>query len=186
MLKRHSTVGNAIPTTMFSIYHIFKDPALLKRVRDSLKVDFGQTALLDIDPAELVKNPLLSSIQAEVLRLYVNVCVMVSSPHADVSLGRWWMPKGAAALVSSGITHMDDSYWNTREGLHPVCSFWADRFVTYPHDTSSGPVQPMARDQYLPDPQSSDGKPSFSLQGLEASWMPYGGKHQFQAREIDA
>lgn len=169
---------------MFSAYHIFKDSALLKRVRDSLEVDFGRTALLDMDPAELVKNPLLSSIQAEVLRLYVTVCVMVSSPHADVSLGRWWMPQGAVALVSSGITHMDDSYWNTRDGLHPVRSFWADRFVTYPQDTSSGPVQPMARDKHLPDPQSNDGKPSFSLQGLEASWMPYGGKPQLQAKLV--
>ncbi|KAF2119899.1 cytochrome P450 [Lophiotrema nucula] len=169
------TVGNAIPTTMLSVYHVFKDPALLKRVREGLEVDFGQTALLNIDSAELIKNPLLSSIQAEVLRLYVTVCVMVKSPHADISLGRWWMPKGATALVNSGMTHMDDSYWNTRDGLHPVRSFWADRFVTYPHDNSSGPVQLAARDRNLPDPHSNDGKPSFSVQGLEASWMPYGG-----------
>ncbi|KAF2142291.1 uncharacterized protein K452DRAFT_326261 [Aplosporella prunicola CBS 121167] len=169
------TVGNAIPTTMLSVYHIFKDPALLERVRDNLEVDFGQTAPLDMNVTELIKSPLLSSVQAEVLRLYVNVCVMVSSPHADVSLGRWWLPKGAAALVSSGISHMDENYWNTRDGVHPVQSFWADRFISYPQDISSGPVQPMARDKYLADPQSTDGKPSFSLQGLEASWMPYGG-----------
>ena len=176
MLKKYSTVGNAIPTTMFSVYHIFKDPALLKRVRDDLEVHFGQTTLLDIDLAKLVKNTLLSSIQAEVLRLYVNVCVMVSSPHADVSLGRWWMPRGATALVHSSMTHMDDSYWNTRDGLYSVRTFWADRFITYPLDPLSGPVKPNVRDKYLPNPQSGNGKPFFSLQGLEASWMPYGGE----------
>ncbi|KAF1849695.1 cytochrome P450 [Cucurbitaria berberidis CBS 394.84] len=169
------TVGNAIPTTMLSVYHVFKDPALLKRVREGLEADFGQTTLLDIDPAELIKSTLLSSIQAEVLRLYVNVCVMVSSPHADVSLGRWWMPKGGTALVSSGMTHMDNNYWNTRDGLYPVRSFWADRFVTYSHDQSSGPVQLAVRDKRQSEPRGKDGKPSFSVQGLEASWMPYGG-----------
>jgi Cytochrome P450 len=157
----------------------------LKRVRDSLEMDFGQTATLDLDPAELARIPLLSSIHAEVLRLYVAVGMMLSSPHTDVSLGRWRMPKGATAMVNSGITHMDENYWNTRDGLHPVRSFWAERFMTYPHDTSSGPVKPMAGGKSLPDPQSSDGKPSFSLKGLEGTYIPYGGKSQFQACVID-
>jgi hypothetical protein len=170
------TVGNAIPTTMLSVYHIFKDSALLQRVREGFENDFGQTAPLDMDPVELIKSPLLSSIHAEVLRLYVTVCVMVASPHADVSLGRWWMPKGSTALVSSSMTHMDANYWNTQDGRHPVDSFWADRFVTYPHDESSGPVQPAARDKHLFDPERDATKSSFSLKGLEASGMPYGGK----------
>jgi hypothetical protein len=114
--------------------------------------------------------------RGEVLRLYVNVCVMVSSPHSDVSLGRWRLPKGAAALVSSGMMHMDESYWNTRDGLHPVRSFWADRFLTYPLDVSDGPVAPMVRDSPSPGTPRKEGEPTVSLKDLEASWMPYGGK----------
>ncbi|KAF2267291.1 cytochrome P450 [Lojkania enalia] len=169
------TLGNAIPTTMLSVYHVFRDPSLLARVRQTLKDSFGDRPVSEIDANELILDPLLSSIQAETLRLYVNVCVMVSSPHTNVSLGRWWMPKGAVGLVSSGITHMDQNFWNTKDGAHPVGSFWADRFINDPRDPSSGPVSSNVQDHSIRYNTKIDGKPSFSLQGLEASWMPYGG-----------
>ncbi|KAF2684608.1 Pfs, NACHT and ankyrin domain protein [Lentithecium fluviatile CBS 122367] len=165
------TLGNAIPTTMLSVYHVFKDASLLQRVRNNLEDAFGDILASEIDPSQLVQDPLLSSVYAETLRLYVNVCVMLSSPHADVSLGRWWMPKGAVGLVHSGITHRDEIFWNTKDGVHPVSSFWADRFITDPEDPDSGPT----RDPALRHNHDATGKPSFSLRGLEASWMPYGG-----------
>ncbi|KAF1961949.1 hypothetical protein CC80DRAFT_200630 [Byssothecium circinans] len=155
---------------MLPVYHIFEDTNLLNRVRENIEENISHATPADANLSERVKDPLLSSIQAEVLRLYVNVCIMVNSPHSDVPLGRWWMPKGSTALVHFGITHMDDSFWNTKDELHPVKSFWADRFVTYPHD------RPKSRNNNLPNPQRNDGKPWCSLQGLEASWMPYGGK----------
>lgn len=162
---------------MLCAYHIFKDPALLERVRYSLGSQFGQTQLLDIDPSDLVKNSLMSSIQAEVLRLYVTVCVMVTSPHADVPLGNWVMPKGGTALVVSGLTHFDEDYWNTKNGLHPVRSFWADRFLTYHGDLQSGPVKLSARNENTSKPPQGSENPSFSTQGLEPSWIPYGGTY---------
>ena len=161
---------------MFSIFHIFKDTSLLGRVRDTLEDNFGDVPVSKIDPNRLVQNVLLSSIQAETLRLYVNVCVMLSSPHTDISLGRWWMPKGALGLVSSGITHKDKTFWNTKDGSHPVESFWADRFITVPKDPSSGPVRHDVRDHAIRHCAiEGHDEPSFSLRGLEASWMPYGG-----------
>jgi len=172
----YRTLGNAIPTTMLSVYHVFKDASVLQRVRDTLEDSFGDVPVSEIDPNQLVQDPLLSSIQAETLRLYVNVCVMLSSPHSDVPLGRWWMPKGAVGLVSSGITHMDKSFWNTKDGAHPVRSFWADRFITDPEDPNSGPVRSDVHDPEVRHLYKNDKKPSFSLRGLEASWMPYGGK----------
>ncbi|KAJ8070585.1 hypothetical protein OCU04_000958 [Sclerotinia nivalis] len=42
-------VGNTIPCSMLSAFHIFKDPVLLQRVRDDVKVSFGDQKLLDID-----------------------------------------------------------------------------------------------------------------------------------------
>lgn len=168
----YSTLGKAIPTTMLSVYHVFKDASLLQRVRHNLEDTYGDVPVSEIDPSQLVQDPLLPSIQAETLRLYVNVCVMLSSPYADVSLSRWWMPKGTVGLVGSGITHKDERFWNTKDGVHPVSSFWADRFITDPADPSSGPT----RDSALRHNHNKDGKPSFSLRGLEASWMPYGGE----------
>lgn len=161
---------------MLSVYHVFKDPSLLRRVRGTLEESFGNALVSEIDPRQLVQNTLLSSIQAETLRLYVNVCVMLSSPHTDVSLGRWWMPKGAVGLIHSGITHKDESFWNTKNGTHPVGSFWADRFITDREDPSSGPVRSDVHDPVIRNRDNNDEKSSFSLQGLEASWMPYGGE----------
>jgi hypothetical protein len=85
----YRTLGNAIPTTMLSVYHVFKDASVLQRVRHNLENTFGDVRVSEIDPSQLIQDPLLSSIQAETLRLYFNVCVMLSSPHADVPLGRW-------------------------------------------------------------------------------------------------
>jgi hypothetical protein len=162
---------------MLSVYHVFKDVALLQRVRENLDETFGDIPVSGLDPSRLIQDPLLSSIQAETLRLYVNVCVMLSSPHSDVSLGRWWMPRGAVGLVHSGVTHKDESFWNTRDGAHPVHSFWADRFITDPKYPSSGPVRSDVHDAAIrPEHNNNDGKPTFSIQGLEASWMPYGGE----------
>lgn len=89
------------------------------------------------------------------------------------------MPKGAVGLVSSGILHKDKSFWNTKDGVHPVESFWAERFITDPKDPDSGPVRADVHDPILRHERLEkikDGKSSFSLKGLEASWMPYGGK----------
>jgi hypothetical protein len=165
---------------MLSVYHVFKDPCLLHRVRYNLQSTFKSTPSTEIDPCILIQDPLLSSVQAETLRLYVNVCVMLSSPHSDIALGRWWMPKGAVGLVHSGITHKDSNFWNTKDGTHPVDSFWADRFITDPADPTSGPT----RDPAVRQAHVSLREPSFSLQGLEASWMPYGGKSKLPTARV--
>ncbi|KAI5855027.1 Pfs, NACHT and ankyrin domain protein [Durotheca rogersii] len=177
-------VGNTIPCAMFSAFHIFKDRDLLRRVRDDVEGSFGGQHLLDIDPNKLIKEPLLSSVYAEVLRLHVKTYFMVSSPHTDVHLGRWVLPKGRIGLMNAGISHMDNSFWNEFGGEHPVTSFWSDRFIIDPADSQSGPVAPHVRespDWVEPRPDGGkermDNKPFFSMDGTEGSWFPYGGGH---------
>ncbi|OTA55244.1 Pfs, NACHT and ankyrin domain protein [Hypoxylon sp. EC38] len=178
-------VGNTIPCTMLSAFHIFKDPVLLQRVRDDVESSFGSQHLLDIDPNKLIKEHLLSSIYAETLRLYVKTYFMVSSPHTDVHLGRWTLPKGSIGLMNAGVSHMDESFWNSRGGEHPVTTFWADRFIIDPTDSQSGPVAPHVREfPYSVEPTGehvdktqSTNKPFFSMDGTEGSWFPYGGGH---------
>ncbi|KAH7324460.1 Pfs, NACHT and ankyrin domain protein [Stachybotrys elegans] len=175
-------VGNTIPCTMLSAYYIFKDPELLQRVRANVDNFLGHQHLHEVDPNKLAKEPLLSSIYAEVLRLHVKTYFMVSSPHADVNLGKWILPQGRIGLMNAGISHLDESFWNQYGGQHPVTSFWADRFIIDPEDHQSGPVAPHVRES-ADFPQSAtrdDGKPHdapyFSMEGTEGSWYPYGGK----------
>lgn len=177
-------VGNTTPCAMLSAFHIFKDPILLKRVRDDIEDTFGHQQLLDINPNKLVKEPLLSSIYAETLRLYVKTYFMVTSPHVDVHLGKWSLPKGRIGLMNAGISHMDEAFWNSGYGDHPVSSFWADRFIIDPADSESGPVAAHIREspdwtepRRVGDDTASDNKPYFSMDGTEGSWYPYGGGH---------
>ncbi|KAK8050929.1 hypothetical protein PG993_002314 [Apiospora rasikravindrae] len=178
-------VGNTIPCAMLSALHIFKDPELLERIRADVENSFGDQPLLGFDPQRLNKEPLLSSVYAEVLRLYVKTYFMVSSPHKSVHVGKWCLPKGRIGLMNAGVSHMDDFFWNSYADEHPVTSFWADRFIIDPADPLSGPAAPHVRES--PDwvePRPSDDnvtqagkRPFFSMDGTEGSWFPYGGGH---------
>ncbi|KAK0616091.1 cytochrome P450 [Bombardia bombarda] len=176
---------NAVSGATLAGFHIFQDRVLLQRLRDEIEAHFepGSDALLDrADPKDLLKLPLLSAIYAETLRLHVKVFFMASSPHDNVSLGKWKLPKGGIALVNSSISHTDVSLWNTKNGLHPLDSFWADRFLIDPADPLSGPVKPEARTAASRHASvRGDGgvnateRPYFSTEGLDGAWIPYGG-----------
>jgi hypothetical protein len=109
---------------------------------------------------------------------------MLTARDADASLGKWILPRGKIALISSGLSHMDEAVWNTREGRFPLNSFWSDRFLVYPDDPTSGPLNEDMRAIANSGPAKSReakaaidvARPSFSVQGLEGSWIPYGGK----------
>ncbi|KAI0843808.1 cytochrome P450 [Daldinia vernicosa] len=69
--------SNVISATMLVAFHIFQDPTLLRRVRSELEDNFGQSfSIQNINHKDLWKLPLLSSVYAEVLRLYVDVLLI--------------------------------------------------------------------------------------------------------------
>ncbi|KAK8013216.1 hypothetical protein PG991_009487 [Apiospora marii] len=172
---------NIVSATTMALIHIAKDRQVTDRVRREVDAAFGTQPLSSVSIKDLSKLPLLSSIFAETLRLHVKSFTVVSPPHEDVYLGRWLFPKGSIGLLSSGISHMDKSFWNAKEGTHPVSSFWADRFLTDPSDPSSGPRIPGhatetdPRERYK-RPQGTEGQPYFSTERLQESWYPFGGR----------
>ncbi|KAL7621629.1 hypothetical protein AAE478_008955 [Parahypoxylon ruwenzoriense] len=171
-----ATTANTIPSAMMAMLHIIKDRGLLKRLRKEILEHLGQRPARDISLKQLTKLPLLNSIYAETLRLHVETFFMVSSPHTDVSLGRWRLPKGRIGLVNSNLSHMDANSWNTKVGAHPVDEFWAERFLIDPSDPSSGPINPKIRGADTRPGRSGRGDVTFSTEGLEGSWIPYGGE----------
>ncbi|KAI0546389.1 Pfs, NACHT and ankyrin domain protein [Xylaria curta] len=146
-------ITNLNPSTMLAVWHIFRDPDLLQR---------------------LTKLPLLSSIYAETLRLYINTFIMVNSAQCDMSLRKWRLPQNELGLLNSHIAHRDDTFWNTKNGPHPVDTFWADRFVTDPADPTSGPINPELYEARRRNEKNKHRKSYFSMEGLKASWFPYG------------
>ncbi|KAI0002659.1 cytochrome P450 [Xylariaceae sp. FL0662B] len=176
------SVVNMVPSTTFAMIHILQDPDLLVRVRREIEASIGQQSPEEVDLNRLVDNPLLCSIYAETLRLHVKLNTVINSQRVDLSLGRWRLPKGAIGLINTHICHMDDSFWNTKSGRYPVESFWAERFLTNPADPSSGPINLIHREthggsQKAAQTNNANTEPYLSMEGLEGSWVPYGGGH---------
>ena len=173
-----ASVSNIFPSSMMATLHTFKDPSLLASVRANLKQNSKESELPD-DKA-LAKDPLLASIYCETLRMYVKSYFLTSNQHADIAVGRWRIPKERVVFVNSGISHMDNHFWNTQNGLHPVNSFWGERFIVDPSDPLSGPIRPDVMNEVKSEKKRSDelpkDKPYVSTDGLEGSWIPYGGR----------
>lgn len=125
---------------MMCALHIFKDRALTDRLRCGLEDGVNSTTW-KIEMEKVLANPLLLSVYAETLRLHLQAYVTRSSPHCDVKLGSWWLPKNSVCMVNTYASHMDSSFWNTCDGTFPVESFWADRFLIDPKNPRGGPVR---------------------------------------------
>lgn len=183
-----------VAATFMAVYHIFSDPQLLQRLRTSLTETLGTSRLgltgkpicAELHVDRLCTNALLNSIYTEILRRHVMTHVLVSAPaDEDVFVGRWMLPRGSVGVLNSGISHMDTTFWNTRNGQYPVTKFWAERFLVDPSDPDSGPINPAHRQGPYSQPsnqqrgENSEDKPYFSMEGTEGSWFPFGGMNMF-------
>lgn len=180
------SVTNLVPSAMMTLLHIFADPVLLRRVRESIRDEVtvinnaadGEAAQVEIDMEKVIKNPLLQAVYAETLRLYVQAFVTRSSAHQPVAVNRWWLQQEEVVMVNSYPNHMNKEIWNEGpNGAYPVNIFWPDRFLRDPQDPQSGPMRhpEVYRDEKTMDITPEGTKPFFSLSGLEAQWIPFGG-----------
>ncbi|KAI0470241.1 cytochrome P450 [Xylaria cf. heliscus] len=175
-----ASIENITVASSLALTHISKIPNLATRIRQELESDFGQESLQEINLRKLSNSALLSSVYAETLRLHVKSFTVISSPYTDLNLGQYLLPKGSLGLVNSDITHMCNNSWNTKGGSQPVRTFWADRFLVDPPPDSgvseSSPGQPLSAGIREPDEvKVMERKPYFSIEGLEATWIPFGG-----------
>ncbi|KAI1419303.1 Pfs, NACHT and ankyrin domain protein [Xylaria sp. FL1777] len=182
ILPKTALITNLSPSSMLAVWHIFRDSDLLQRARDELQRHLCGERIVDVDPKKLIKLPLLSSIHAETLRLYINTFITVNSSQCDVSLGRWRLPRYELGLLSSLIAHRDNTFWNTKNGLHPVDAFWVDRFLTNLADLTSGPINLELDETRSRNERSRHKETYFSIEGLEDTWFPYGGGYSICPR----
>ena len=160
------------------LVEVVRDSSLLSRVRSDLSRCVSDSSLsdLDFDIGRLCEQPLLQSIYAEILRLYTAVMIVRSAEHTDVTIGNWNFPKHSLIAISSQVAHMDKEVWSTgHKALHPLDKFWAERFLVYSHDPSSGPSFKRYQDSQHCATKNDPKEPQFSLSGVSGSWIPYGG-----------
>ena len=154
----------------------FSDPSLLARVRQEVEKCIFQTGSGKhrFEIKKLGRNPLLQSIYAETLRLRIAAFIMRSPERENMKINEWTVPKDDIVLIATTPAHMDGKVWNTGKiNEHPIHRFWADRFLIYPGDPCSGPVKRTSHQETSKLLEGNDAV--FSLDGLEGSWIPYGG-----------
>lgn len=124
----------------------------------------------------LCGSPLLQSLYTETLRLHVSN-IILRSPVQDLNLRRWRIKRGEIISIMSYPMHQDRRAYNTGSDEHPrpLDDFWADRFLVprlVPNET-----EPVLREESMSagSEKSYDALHEFSSQGLDGSWIPYGG-----------
>lgn len=120
---------NTIPPTVYMLYHVFSDKALLEDIRAELKTSI----LLEAGPDKenvlklhfsvfKEKSPLLQSVFHEVLRMYsrgVSSRLVVE----DIMLsGQYLLKKGSFLMIPTSVVHSDPFYWGSND-------FQARRFL---------------------------------------------------------
>lgn len=192
MLTFHLTLfranTNAILAAFWANLEIFRDPNLLHKIRHSTQSLFDSPAQSNnhdnhFDIEKLIRQPLLQSIYAETLRLRVHVYMTRCPERQNLEINGWKFPKDKVVLVSSHPAHLDENAWNFGpNNSQPLNKFWAERFLIYPNDPSSGPQKKKTQQyknnsspvQHTPELEAQ-AEPEFSTTGMQGSWIPYGG-----------
>ena len=175
------------------IYEALQQPDILSQALTEVAESQSRTPP-DMNPTmridSLCSMPLLQAMYADTLRLYTSLFSVRSASHASFTLCNFKIPKDELVAVDSRVAAMDSNAWNTGTPTadantpHPLHRFWAERFLVYPADRTSGPlrVNPAVKPQVsVPGssapPHGHDGKasPRFSMDGLAGAWVPYGG-----------
>lgn len=173
--------ANAIPAGMWIILDILLDKDLKDRVMAEMQHSFIDKSL-SFDIEKLCSGPLINSIYLETLRLRVASPVGRTPIIPNLKFGKWQFKQGVGMLSSSWVGGHDPDFWNighvkpggTEE--HPVESFWAERFLVYQNDPTSGPVRPAtSADKPTKRSSGDDRKARSTLDGTQGYWYPYGG-----------
>ncbi|KAF4981746.1 hypothetical protein FZEAL_2548 [Fusarium zealandicum] len=177
--------ANAIPAAMWMLLECLLNHDIKARVMSEMEPSFIEGSLsFEID--KLCSGPLLTSIYCETLRVRAAAPVGRASLVPNLHLGKWRLKQGVAMLSMSWIAGRDASFWNTGRVLpdgaeeHPLDSFWAERFLQYHDDPTSGPIRKHDAKTSTPDKSTTrtfedDRTARVVTEGTQGHWYPYGG-----------
>jgi hypothetical protein len=144
-------ISNTIPTCMWIILEIIKDPDLFKAVREESNgacTIEESTDKVKLHADKVTSLPLLQSIFTEILRLHVNFNLM-RSVNEPVQFDGVTLPTGSLVQAPMKVAHFDDEVWGRPK--HPASEFWAERHI-----------------------KVKDGKRIFSMAGRPSAYFPFG------------
>ncbi|KAI1739028.1 cytochrome P450 [Xylaria scruposa] len=177
-----AATGNVTNSAFWFIFEACKDCELLSQLMSEVsESQFEHPRGFDIK--KLTSQPLLQSVYAEVLRLYVASGVARVVRHTDIDVAGYKIPKNSYIRMYSRSMAFDHRAW-LLAGRQPEKSleeFDPNRFLVEttwkrPSHSNGGseapqeaPVVPMKTSD------SSKMKRRFSMEGLLGLWIPYGG-----------
>ncbi|CAL8582324.1 hypothetical protein XPA_007991 [Xanthoria parietina] len=187
-----ATNSNSVPAATWFLYEVLRDPQLQSRVRTIITPAASEVppekepnkTVLTFDTPKLCSDPLLQSLYAETLRLRVAVLVVREPARDNFSFRGWHIKRSEILSISTRTEAMNQDVWSTGsdEDPHPLDTMWADRFIVDPKNPNSGPLRlsKHRRGKATVPGGEANGhavarKPYFSMDGLSASWIPYGG-----------
>ncbi|CAG9986900.1 unnamed protein product [Clonostachys byssicola] len=182
--------ANSVGGSIWFLLELLLDPALQDRMmnefRSAMVHPKSSTSVPTFNVDRLTSGALCQSVYAETLRLRVAIMIGRKAKY-DMDFSGWFVKENETVAISNTIEAMDTSIWNTgTEGdPHPLETFWADRFLIYPGDKTSGPVKRQLASENSSketetieiernDPAPSPA-PQFSVKGVGNSWVPFSG-----------
>lgn len=196
---RNRANANIVPAIAWCIIDSLLRPSLLSRVQKEIL-----PSPLNDEPhiSTLITSPLLQSLFTEELRLRGSVAVQRTPVIPNFKIGNWKIPQGNLILTSSWHEQHAAETWNQSPTLrdptpHPITEFWAERFLIYPDDASTGPQKPPPiktstnskpipetpapkfepedkPQQTIPEP-NLETQPKFTTTPVNGSFIPFGG-----------
>ena len=172
--------ANIVPIVGWIILDTVARPALLASVRNEIQESFSSSSSTsNLDMPTLLANPLLQSIYSEELRLR-GATSLSRAPTHDLKIGNYLFPKDKVILVSGWHDQRDGSIWNegpVNGAFHSVEDFWAERFIVYPDNPSSGTRKlsssPVSDRKEKKERERE--KPYYTTKPVQGSYVPYGG-----------
>ena len=173
-----------IPATLWALLNIASSPNLTTRVLAECDPCFDQEGNPDV--AALCSRPLLTSIYMEALRFCAATSVGRKPLKSGFRLGGWDLEPDATLISIAWFGGRDAKFWNAggsgrpgAEDSHPVDSFWAERFLEYPDDPTSGPIRKSGTMAKTPRGRAltadDDKGARLITTGIQGHWFPYGG-----------
>ena len=133
----------------------------------------SENTCLQFDIDRLVGLPILQAVYAETLRLRMHFYVIRMPDRVDMPIQDWIIPRKKVAVVSTTVAHLDSKAWNTGPTKeYPLDMFWVGRFLV--RDVTD-PSRQSIHSPPLRSTNEGTNDATFSLKGLEGSWIPYGG-----------
>ncbi|KAF4442461.1 7-alpha-hydroxycholest-4-en-3-one 12-alpha-hydroxylase [Fusarium austroafricanum] len=171
--------GNSIPAAFWMLFDTLLDKNLTERVIAEMEPCFHERSL-SFDADKLYEGPLINAIYLETLRLRVAAPIGRTSLIPNLKFGRWKLKQGVTMLSSSWVGGHDRDFWNVGhvqcDGSpeHPVETFWAERFLIYEDDPTSGPVRKNVS-KNVKRTSEDDRKARADVDGTQGYYYPYGG-----------